>query len=168
MPPYTPHEMSSPTSAGLLEEHPQALFDAVDAAFTGWLAGRMERIVSSSGHRLTEQDTTIVGAAVASAAASVRSSLHGLLATDVDEQRQNPLHVIRAAAVTVTPVLASIGAVQPRRDEFETRAMPDDVYAIGPLAWSDLGEAVHEAGITWGAWKAATVLVRRRAEGKVQ
>ena len=46
--------------------------------------------------------------------------------------------------------------------------MPDDVYAIGPLAWSDLGEEVHEAGITWGAWKAATVLVRRRAEGKVQ
>jgi hypothetical protein len=26
---------------------------------------------------------------------------------------------------------------------------------------------VHEAGITWGAWKAATVLTRRRAEGKV-
>ena len=45
--------------------------------------------------------------------------------------------------------------------------MPDDVYAIGPLAWIDMGDDVHEAGISWGAWKAATVLTRRRAEGKV-
>jgi hypothetical protein len=30
-----------------------------------------------------------------------------------------------------------------------------------------MGDDVHEAGISWGAWKAATVLTRRRAEGKV-
>jgi hypothetical protein len=45
--------------------------------------------------------------------------------------------------------------------------MPHDHYAVGPLTWKDLSEDVHDAGITWGAWKAATVLTRRRAEGKI-
>ena len=39
------------------------------------------------------------------------------------------------------------------RDEFERTSLPDDVFGVGPLAWRDLGEEVHDAGITWGAWK---------------
>lgn len=160
--------MSPPTPAGLLEEHPRALLDAVDASFARWLQGRVGHVISAAGLRLTEAESAGVSGAVAAAAASLRTELRGLLATDVDEQRQNPLHVLRAAAVTVNPFLRSLGVEPARRDEFETRAMPDDEFALGPLAWIDLGDAVHEAGITWGAWKAATVLMRRRAEGKVQ
>jgi len=36
------------------------------------------------------------------------------------------------------------------------------------LTWRDLGEEVHDAGISWGAWKAATILTRRRADGSIQ
>ncbi len=93
--------------------------------------------------------------------------LSRLLATDVDEQRRNPLQVIRESTAPMNDVLRSFGVPEPHRDEFERRSMPTDVYAIGPLTWRDLGDDVHDAGIEWGAWKAATVLTRRRAEGKL-
>ena len=53
-----------------------------------------------------------------------------------------------------------------RRDEFEERAFPDDVYRLSPATWSDVDPSLHEPGIIWGAYKAKTVLDRRRAEGK--
>ena len=144
------------------------MFDAVDASFAGWLSARVTGIISAAGHTLSGDESELLGGAVNGAASTLRTELGALLVTDVDDQRQNPLHVLRAAAVTVNPVLASLSIAKPHRDEFEMRAMPGDEWAIGPLAWNDLGDAVHEAGISWGAWKAATVLTRRRAEGKVQ
>jgi hypothetical protein len=45
--------------------------------------------------------------------------------------------------------------------------MPDDMFALGPLTWRDLGDDVHDAGIEWGAWKAAMIISRRRDEGKL-
>jgi hypothetical protein len=97
----------------------------------------------------------------------IERALFQLLATDVDEQRQNPLHVLRSCVGPATELMQRYSVPMPMRDEFETRSMPHDVYAIGPLTWKDLGEEVHEAGITWGAWKAAAILTRRRAEGKI-
>ncbi|MEI8285987.1 MAG: hypothetical protein WCG15_01670, partial [Actinomycetes bacterium] len=82
-------------------------------------------------------------------------------------QRSNPLQVLRLSTVAANELLKNTAVQTPTRDEFEVSAMPHDEYAIGPLTWLDLGESVHEAGITWGAWKAATVLTRRRAEGKI-
>lgn len=64
-------------------------------------------------------------------------------------------------------MLQTFGAEPARRDEYEVRAMPHDVFSIGPLTWRDLGEEVHDAGISWGAWKAATILTRRRADGSI-
>ena len=157
--------MSTPASVDLLEEYPRALFDAVSAVFHGWLSERATRITRAAGRVLTATEEQALADAVASAVDGARSALCGLLATDVDSQRSNPLHVLRAATLPVTAFLASVGIPAPSRDEFETRAMPEDVYAIGPLAWIELGDDVHECGITWGAWKAATVLTRRRAEG---
>ena len=60
--------------------------------------------------------------------------------------------------------LAVLGVPEPQRDEFERSAMPDDTYALGPVAWIDLGQEVHDAGIEWGAWKAAVIISRRRQE----
>jgi hypothetical protein len=114
--------------------------------------------------RVDEKDAARVSA---QAAQWATDELAAFLAVDVDDQRTNPLHLLRSASRFATDLLDAAGAARPARDEFETRAMPGDVFAIGPLAWVDLGDDVHEAGINWGAWKAATVLTRRRAEGKL-
>ena len=159
--------MSTPVSVDLLEEYPRALFDAVTTAYPAWLTARAEHILIASGRGLTAEECSSLGSAVSESADLMAHGLCALLATDVDDQRQNPLHLLRASSQAVTEFLGSLGLQPPMRDEFETRAMPDDVYAIGPLAWIDMGDDVHEAGISWGAWKAATVLTRRRAEGKV-
>ena len=104
-------------------------------------------------------------AAGARAAAEVGARLRALLAEDVDEQRTSPLSILRGAVRYPTEVLAAAGVPPVRRDEFAERAFPDDVYGLTPAAWRDLGDAVQDAGVVWGAWKAKTVLDRRRAEG---
>ncbi|MFM8826904.1 MAG: hypothetical protein ACKORY_12300 [Actinomycetota bacterium] len=156
--------MSTTPATDRLEGYPLALLRAVDAAFEGWYLGRLNAIASTRGAVLDGNEAAGVSA---EAAHWVRSELAAFLAVDVDEQRTNPLHLLRSAARFATDLLDSAGAVRPVRDEFESRSMPDDVFAVGPLAWVDLGDDVHEAGISWGAWKAATVLSRRRAEGKI-
>lgn len=140
--------------AGGMEEISRALFAAVDAAFRQWFGARLSTIAGTDDPRLAE--------AADEASAWVRAELRALLSTDPEQQRTNPLQLLRSAARFAVPVLRSLGAAVPARDEYEQRAMPDDPYAIGPLAWIDMGEAVHEAGITWGAWKAATVISRHR------
>lgn len=94
------------------------------------------------------------------------SDLAALLATDVDEQRAAPLSLYRAAVAAPTAWLRKNHAAPPRIDEFAGRAFPDDVYGLGPATWSDIDPALHEPGIVWGAWKAMTVLRRRRDEGR--
>ena len=89
-----------------------------------------------------------------------------LLATDVDEQRANPLAVLRSAVRYPTAVLAAAGVPPVVRSEFDERAFPDDVYGLAPATWADLDPALQERGIVWGAAKAHVVLGRRRAEGK--
>jgi hypothetical protein len=159
--------MSTPASVDLLEEHPRALFEAVSAVFRGWLRERAVCITGAAGRTLTATEEKNLDAVIESAVDRGRDALCALLATDVDEQRSNPLQVLRSATLPVTEFLTSLGVPAAKRDEFESRAMPDDVFAFGPLAWVDMGEDVHERGITWGAWKAATVLTRRRGEGVV-
>lgn len=136
-----------------------ALLEAVVRVYPAWLRGRMTQI--SGGAQGAVEATE---RAVAAASAWLHDALATLLATDPDEQRSNPLQVIRSASRFANAELAVLGVDAPERDEFDTRAMPDDTYALGPLAWIDLGQDVHEAGIEWGAWKAATVIMRRRAE----
>ncbi|MGA1361385.1 MAG: hypothetical protein ACO36A_00520 [Ilumatobacteraceae bacterium] len=142
-----------------LDPRARALLDAVVRAHPAWLRARMKEI--AGGARGADEATE---RAVAAASAWLPGALATLLATDPDEQRSNPLHVIRSASRFANAELAALGVAAPVRDEFDTRAMPDDTYALGPLAWIDLGQDVHGAGIEWGAWKAATVITRRRAE----
>lgn len=137
--------------------YPQELLRAVTAAFGPWFRGRLRDISGRDDDRLDGATVT--------AQEWVASGLATLLAEDPEEQRTNPLQLLRSAARFAVPALESMGIAPPERDEFEQRAMPEDPYGIGPLAWIDLGEEVHEAGITWGAWKAATVISRHRDEG---
>jgi hypothetical protein len=88
--------------------------------------------------------------------------LRALLASDVDDQRANPLSVFRDATVGPTAILRQVGVPPVRRDRFAHERFPDDDYAIIPATWTDIDPALQEPGIAWGAWKAMTVLARRR------
>lgn len=102
-------------------------------------------------------------AVVERAAADLLAQLADLLGTDVDEQRTTPLTLLRDAVREPTQLLRELGAVPPSSPDADR--FPDDVYRLGPATWSDVDPSLHEPGLTWGAWKAMTVLARRRDDG---
>jgi hypothetical protein len=152
--------------AGALDSPASDLYGAIAAVLERWLTVLVTR---TAQHHVGDVPADLETAArVMAAAAAPRTlrRLHDLLATDVDEQRTNPLTVLRDAVAGPTAVLRSAGVPPPRRDDFDERAFPDDVYALGPATWRDVDDSLHEPGLMWGAWKAATVLRRRRSEGR--
>lgn len=150
-----------------LESYPKDLFMAVIHAVPSWVARRMLEIASHGGVSAGADFMEAIETVSRETLQQLSGDLLALLATDVEKQRFNPLQVIREANVFANQSLAMLGVPVPRRDEFDAQVMPHDHYAVGPLTWKDLSEDVHDAGITWGAWKAATVLTRRRAEGQI-
>ena len=151
--------MGNSVDTTTLEPYAAALMAAVESAAPQWIRRRLNEIADGS--------PVDIDGVVPRVVRDMTSELFALLQSDVDEQRDNPLHVLRRATRSASQALLAAGVAVPVRDEFEVRAMPDDIYAIGPLTWRDLSDEVHDAGISWGAWKAATVLSRRRDEGKL-
>lgn len=95
---------------------------------------------------------------------SVLAGLDDLLTTDVDEQRTTPLTLFREAVREPTEFLRAHGATPPPTAPVAS-VLADDVYGLGPATWSDIDPSLHEPGLLWGAWKAMTVLTRRRDAG---
>ena len=145
---------------------PRISADRIEAVLPGWVERSVERLVAA--HAGSVSDGTAAAAAEAGrhAAVEVGAAVRALLATDVDEQRTNPLAVLRSAVRYPTEVLAAAGVPPVRRDEFDERAFPDDVYGLAPATWSDIDAGLQEPGIVWGAAKAHVVLTRRRREGE--
>lgn len=156
---HSPVTMGNAVDTNTLEPYSAALLAAVERAAPDWIRRRVVEIAAG-----IEVD---VEAIVPQVVNDMTHELAALLLRDVDDQRENPLHVLRRATRFASQSLTKSGVTPVVRDEFEVRAMPDDIFAIGPLAWRDLSEDVHDAGITWGAWKAATILSRRRSEGRL-
>jgi hypothetical protein len=149
-----------------VEHPPDALADAVDAALPGWVERCVERLSRAHFGRTPPEVAWAASVAGEQARAEVGTALRALLALDVDEQRTNPLSLLRGAVRYPTAVLRDAGVPPVARNEFDERAFPDDVYGLAPATWRDVDESLHEPGIVWGAWKAKTVLDRRRAEGR--
>jgi hypothetical protein len=150
-----------------LEPYPADLYQAVIRAVPAWITKQVSEIASLSINETSKEFTSALADVVEHILHGVSRDLLVLLATDVDAQQSNPLHVLRESTSSATQLLQTFGATPARRDEYEERAMPNDLFSIGPLTWRDLGEEVHDAGISWGAWKAATILTRRRADGSI-
>lgn len=139
----------------------EALIDAVEAALGGW-------VVAAVAHRypppippeVEEAATRAAEAAVVDVGGRVRE----LLELDIDDQWTNPLAIIRTATAYPTAILAEAGVPPVPRDANDMRINPDDVYALAPASFADLGEGVHEPGLVWGAAKAHLHLRRRRQE----
>jgi hypothetical protein len=139
---------------------------AVEPVIGPWVERSVRTLLAASGIEVTAELNERIGRAAAAASDAVGAELREFLEIDVDEQRTNPLAVLRAAVRFPTEVLQAAGVPEVRRDEFEERAFPTDRYRLGPATWSDVDPSLQEPGIIWGAWKAKTVLDRRRSEGK--
>jgi hypothetical protein len=156
-----------PDDAAALRAHAMTLADAVVGALPAWV----ERSVATRFRDWSGDDAPapVVAAAREAGQAAVRDvepALRTLLSQDVDEQRTNPLSIIRRAVVHPTGVLQAAGVAPVERDAHAERLFPDDLYDLAPATFGDLDAAVHEPGLVWGAAKAHVVLRRRRAEGR--
>ena len=153
--------IDDPADASLLAAYAVNLVDAVDGALPAWIQHVIaERWQSWSGSPATSELVTAAVVAAEQARTEGIPQLRALLALDVDEQRTNPLAILRHVAGHATAALAAAGVPPVRRDEQAERLHPADVYDVGPAAFVDLGPEVHEAGLHWGAAKAYVVLAR--------
>jgi hypothetical protein len=141
-----------------------ALTVAAEAALPGWVERQVERLMRAWQGEVPEGVRAAARTAGLRAQGEVGTRLRTLLALPVDEQRTNPLSVLRGAVAYPTAVLREAGVPEVVRDPFKERAFPADVYDLVPATWADLDESVHEPGLVWSAWKAREHLRRRRRE----
>lgn len=149
-----------------MDEYSAVLLAEVDATVPGWIERCVLTRLAEAGIEIDDARRGQIALAGEAARAQVHDELVALLTTDVDDQRTNPLAVLRRAVVHATAVLAQAGAPPATRDAFEQRAFPDDRYGLTPATWRDVDERLAEPGLVWGAWKAKTVLDRRKTEGR--
>jgi hypothetical protein len=149
-----------------LAGYARALADGVEAALPGWVEASVERVLRAQGRTVDDATATAAREAGATARDQIGPRVRRLLTADIDEQRTNPLAVIRGATRYPTGVLRAAGARPVPRDAQAREHFPDDVYDLAPARFADLDPALHEPGLVWGAAKAHVHLRRRRAEGR--
>jgi hypothetical protein len=150
---------------GELPEPARFLLDSARCVAAGWLHRTTIAAAVRGGVEVAADDSELK-AVVDAAVSQLLADLADLVGTDVDDQRTNPLSLFRRAVAGPTEFLLRVGARPPVSDRFAADHFPDDVFGLGPASWSDVDPELHEPGITWGAWKAMTVLRRRREEGR--
>lgn len=157
------HRLDDPGDAAALAAHAARLADAVDGALPAWVERSVAvRWEQWSAEPIPEHVAEAARGAGERALAEAGPALRRLLATDVDDQRTNPLAILRGAVVHPTAVLAAAGVPPVERDEQAVRLFPDDAYDLVPASFTDIHPELHEPGLVWGAAKAHVILRRRR------
>lgn len=146
-----------------MEEYANALADAAEDALPRWVVRSVERTLVAYRGAADPEVMSAAAEAGARARDELMPRLRALLEQDVDEQRTNPLSILRGAVAYPTAVLRSAGVPGVVRDEFDERAFPDDDYGLTPASFAELDPALHEPGLAWGAAKAHVHLSRRKA-----
>ena len=149
-----------------LAELATALADGVEASLGPWVEACVTRRCVEWQGSCPPEVAEAARAAGLDAAASIGPQVRALLATDPDDQRANPLQLVRRATAWPTAVLRDAGVPPVVRDDEAQRQFPDDDYDLTPANFADLDAGLAEAGIAWGAGKAHVVLGRRRREGR--
>lgn len=124
---------------------------AVDAAIRPWLYSVVDE---RCGGSIPAEIEVAVHSAIDEAAIRAHDLITELATARPETPLSGPLERLRRAVQPVTDMLAEAGVQTPRRDPVDIEMRPDDLYGIGPLAFTDLSTQVHEAGIAWGAAKA--------------
>lgn len=163
-----------PEDAVRLRGYATALADGVEQALAPWVRRSVERVWaqwrSGPGAGGDPHLDLQVAAETAAAAQRCRDDLapvvRAVLLTDIDEQRTNPLAVVRRAVPYPTEVLRGAGVPPVERDDQSRSHFPGDDYDLTPATFADLDPALHEPGLVWGAAKAHVHLRRRRADGQ--
>src|SRR5262249_34663215 len=119
---------SNPDDERKLDEYATALADAIEAALPAWVVRSVEQRLQAWEGRADSDVLDQARAAGERARAEIGPQIRRLLALDVDEQRSNPLSLVRRAVRYPTEVLQAAGVPPVRRDEFAEHAFPDDVY----------------------------------------
>jgi len=143
------------------------LADGVNRALPGWVVATVRQAYRAG--TTNEAPADVVSAAQeagVAAAADVGPKVRAMLALDIDEQRVNPLSIVRTATRYPTEVLRAAGVAPVARDATAVRQFPDDDYDVTPAFFADLDPDLHTPGLTWGAAKAHVHLARRRAAGQ--
>lgn len=157
--------MTSESDLAADEARLQAIADELVEGIETHLGPWLRNLVANrSAGRVAGDDASAVLDLVA---ATVVERVRQLLTTDIDDQRANPLALIRSGLGPVTELLAAAEAPLVDRDPFDQQAFPDDVFALAPARFDDIHESLQEPGIRWGAAKAHVHLARRRAEGLI-
>jgi len=155
MDPSTPARPESPDEQ--LLKYADRLVVAVTQAVPAWAVWHLERLGGSG--RWDQAELEAVGARARDAAVA---RLRNLLSCDIDEQSSTPLSVLASIVAAPTEFLQVAGVAPIARDPFDAARDPGDLYGLIPRTWSDLGDEVADAGMTWGAAKAYVHLARRR------
>ena len=153
--------MSAADDEATLRTYALTLAAAIEAVLPRWI----ERCVA----RYALLDAALapaVARASADALGEVMPKVRAVLLADVDQQRVNPLALLRSAVRFPTAVLDELGVRPAERDEFARRNFPEDRYDLTPASFADVDPTLHEPGLVWGAAKAHVVLQRRRGEGR--
>lgn len=143
--------MTAPSPLGAKAD---ALSRAVDAALPGWVERSVERVLTAFTGQA--DPATMAEARLAGEAARVEvgARLRALLGADIDDQRTNPLALLRAAVWYPTGVLRAAGVAPVVRDDFAQAHFPDDLYDLAPATFADIDPSLHDPGLEWGAAKA--------------
>ncbi|HVM05009.1 MAG TPA: hypothetical protein VM242_07555 [Acidimicrobiales bacterium] len=158
--------MTGGTGDDVIGPKAQALAAAVEQALPGWVERSVERLLvafTGAADPATMEEARSAGRR---AAADVGARVRALLETDVDDQRTNPLAVLRTAVRYPTEVLARAGVPAVARDDFAAERFPDDVYDLSPAAFADVDPALHQPGLEWGAAKAWAHMQRHGRAGR--
>lgn len=136
-----------------LRAHGRHVADVVEDALPRWVARSLGGLV----------DAATVDATARTTIADVVPRLRALFELDVDDQRENPLAIIRDAVRHPTAALRAAGVpAPPPTDRFAAEHFPGDDYGLTPMTWRDVDESLHEPGLVWGALKARASMARHR------
>ena len=139
------------------------LIAAIEVALGPWV---MAAVAHRHPRPLPPEVEEAAAIAAEEAVVDVGRRVKELLLLDIDDQWTNPLAIVRTATAYPTAILAEAGVPPVPRDASDIRINPDDLYALAPATFGDLGDGVHEPGLVWGAAKAHLHLSRRRQEAK--
>ena len=145
-----------------MDEYSARLLTAVDGVFDAWIARLVSTAMATAGR--AEPTAEQVRTVTEEARNIGMTGLRDLLSVDAEQQRSNPLAVLRSATQPVSRFLEDEGCTPVERDEFSRRSFPDDMFGLAPATWADLDPSLVEPGLEWGAWKAATIIGRRREQ----